>query len=501
MKSLIVLILSGICATVFAQDQLQNRTLSQEELIEDFHFYRDILENTHPGLYRYNEKSEMQNTLDSVAALLDRDMNFYDFYRILASVNASVRCAHSFIIPYRDFDAYVMQKAKGIPFYIYPAEEDMIVIFNGSDNELIKPGFALTAVNGRPMEEIKEELMNLYWEDGYNIGGRRKVLEGPVFSTFYYSLIDQPDEFTLTFKDESGNEYEVKTAAKSFAETQKSFKKNPANKQVLKVFKNTKDKNWNFKILKDVESTAYLRFTGFADPKAVSNESSAKLMKDFMLSVMEKVEAKKIENLILDLRDNAGGWDAMGIELYKFLSNTDQQFEYYGKGFAVTNDTAYLKYSDLNAADIASLNEELIPQPDGTYLINPEFDKSAQDLKPYEERFKGQLYILINRGTGSAASEFAAIARSNKIGIIVGEEAGGAYEGMNGSSFLRFELPNSKMYVRTPLVSSTLAVKPVDEAGRGVMPDFEVQFRRGDVISRNDRQLKFVKQLIRESDE
>lgn len=224
-------------------------------------------------------------------------------------------------------------------------------------------------------------------------------------------------------------------------------------------------------------------------------------MKDFMVDVMEKIRSKNIENLVLDLRDNSGGWDAMGIELYKFLSNTDQPFEFYGEGFAVTNDTAYLKYSDLGAADIASLDEELIPQEDGTFLINPEFDQSMNDLRPYPERFKGKLYILINRGTGSAASEFAAIAKSNQIGVIVGEESGGVYEGVNGTSFLRFELPNSKMYLRTPLVSGTLVVKPVAEAGRGVMPDVQVHFRTEDLLIRNDRQLKQVKQLIRESAE
>lgn len=501
MKNFITLLLISLSLTGFAQDQLQNKTLSPEELKEDFLFYRDILENTHPGLYRYSSKSEMQSRLDSVAVLLDREMSFYDFYRIIASVNASIKCAHSFVIPNENFEAYMMQKAKGIPFYMYPTEDRLIVLFNGSDNESIRPGFELTAVNGQSMRELRKEMTNLFWEDGNNVSGRMRVLEGPFFTTFYYSLIDQPDQFVLTFKDESGKEHTIKTRAKTFAETQKSFKKNPVNKQVLKVFKNTKDKNWNFKILKDVDNTAYLRFNGFGDPKAVSNESSAKLMKDFMLTVMEQIEAKNIENLILDIRDNGGGWDAMGIELYKFLSNTDRSFEFYGEGFAVTNDTAYLKYSDLNAVDIASLDKELIPREDGTFLINPEFDQSITDLKPYPERFKGKLYILINRGTGSAASEFAAIAKSNQIGVIVGEESSGVYEGVNGTSFLKFELPHSKMYLRTPLVSGTLAVKPVAETGRGVMPDVEVLFRREDLIIRNDRPLKYVKQLIRESGE
>ena len=277
------------------------------------------------------------------------------------------------------------------------------------------------------------------------------------------------------------------------------FNKNPVNKAVLKAYKNTPKKDWYFKTLKEVDETAYLRINGFGHKKAISNESSAIIMKDFMTDVIDQVNKKEFTNLILDLRENKGGWGAMVLELYKFFTNSDKEFEFYGDGFAVTNDTSYLKYSDLNAVDIASLDEELIPQEDGTFLVNPEFSKTSTEQIPYQKRFKGQLYILVNRGTGSAASEFTAVAKSNKIGVIIGEETGGAYEGDNSVSFLHFELPNSKMYLRTPLVSGNLAVKPLAEKGKGVIPDFEVDFRKEDLLIRYDRQLEFVKKLIQES--
>lgn len=473
--------------------------LSREEIQEDFSFYRDILENTHPGLYRYNSKQEMQSRLDSLSNLMERDMNFYEYYRLIASFNSSIRCAHSYVIPEKEFEPYAFYKAKSIPFYLYPIDEQMIVLFNGTSEERIKPGFELIAINNRSMKEIRDQMMRMYWADGYNQTGRKLVLEGVMFPAFYYAFIDQPEVFDLQFKDEAGKVQSFKVEAQTFSKTQKMFNKNPINNQVLKVFKNTPKKDWYLKTVKEVDQTAYLRINGFGHEKAISNESSAKIMKDFMEDIIDQLNKKEITNLILDLRDNKGGWGAMSIELYRFLAKSDKQFEFYGKGFAVTNDTSYLKYSDLNAVDIASLDEELIPQEDGTFLINPEFDKNSRGQVPYQKRFKGQLYILVNRGTGSAASEFAAVAKSNEIGIIVGEETGGAYEGDNSTSFLHFELPNSKMYLRTPLVSGELAVKELQEKGKGVMPDFEVDFRKEDLIIRYDRQLEYTKELIKRS--
>jgi hypothetical protein len=55
----------------------------------------------------------------------------------------------------------------------------------------------------------------------------------------------------------------------------------------------------------------------------------------------------------------------------------------------------------------------------------------------------GNLYFLINGGSASTTAEFTAVAHSNKLGIFIDTETGGAYEGGNGGSFLHFKLPNS----------------------------------------------------------
>ena len=80
---------------------------------------------------------------------------------------------------------------------------------------------------------------------------------------------------------------------------------------------------------------------------------------------------------------------------------------------------------------------------------------------------------------------------------MVGDEAGGAYEGGNGASFIHVELPNSKIQVGTPLLYYDNAVKPVLQKGRGTMPDYVVPPQLEDILIGRDIQFEFVKDLIR----
>ena len=80
-------------------DTLQQFTLTPDQARSDFRLYRRLLQETHPGLYRYTPKEQMQRFLDSVDASFIKPIAFYDYQRLLALVNANIRCAHSSALP------------------------------------------------------------------------------------------------------------------------------------------------------------------------------------------------------------------------------------------------------------------------------------------------------------------------------------------------------------------------------------------------------------------
>src|SRR5688572_27755344 len=99
-------------------DSLTTKLLTSDQMLKDFNYLRQILEETHPGLYRYSSKESMQGKMDSIAGSLKAPMPFYAFYRIIAAFIADIRCAHTYAIPVKEIEKYLTGSIKTIPYEV-----------------------------------------------------------------------------------------------------------------------------------------------------------------------------------------------------------------------------------------------------------------------------------------------------------------------------------------------------------------------------------------------
>jgi C-terminal processing protease CtpA/Prc len=219
-----------------------------------------------------------------------------------------------------------------------------------------------------------------------------------------------------------------------------------------------------------------------------------------MEKTMRKLEKKAISNLIIDVRDNNGGWDIMGAELLSYLIQSPDSIQYYKRLHTITNDSEFFKYTDLSEADLRQVKSELRLEADSTFTLIDENTQMTSKLAPKPNAFRGKIYILMNGASQSTTSEFLALTKTYKVGTLIGSEAGGASEGGNGGSFLDFSLPNSKIRIHLPVVYYENAVPPTAIKGRGTMPDFEVHFQPADLLNKYDRRKEFAKDLIRKGE-
>ncbi len=493
-----VVFLITLCPILsFAQtDSLVSTILTPDQMQADFNYYRRLLQETHPGLYRYTSKSQMQSKLDSISGLLDRPLPFYEFYKIIAALVSDIRCAHTNALPTENFRSY-LNGIKTFPFFIFPIEDKLFVIFNGSDDQTIRLGYELLEINGKQVDSIVYTLKRHYWSDGYNEPSKNTVIQGGLFCLFYYTLIERPENFQLRFKDLQGKEYDATVPAEKYDLSEKRFINNPINRKAVELYNKRHKSPWRLSFLDDANATAVLRFDGFGG-KGMNDEDGARVgIQKFMNESLKKIQKKKSSNLIVDVRSNSGGWDTQGIELFTYLMKEDEPIRYYKRLHAVTNSSEFLKYSDLSADDRKNIKEELKLEADGTFSLLEDENSNLKLQYPKPNRFKGQVYILMNERSYSTASEFLAICKSNKVGIMVGEEAGGAYEGGNGASFIHLSLPHSKIQVGTPLVYYDNEVSPPAQKGRGAIPDYRIIGQPEDLVTGYDRQMEFVKELIR----
>ncbi|MGN6293872.1 MAG: S41 family peptidase [Chitinophagaceae bacterium] len=490
--------LSMLFAQPVAPAEPADRIFSPAQLKEDFSFLRKVLEETHPGLYRYTPQPVIQQKMDTLASLLNKDMDYYGFYALLAGLLADIRCSHTYIVPQKDINSY-MTNIKTIPFeFLSLSSGRLYVTLSGITGRLVEPGYELMSINGRPVSAVLEQIYRHTWSDGYIRSAKVHQATGIRFGLLYYLSVERPDSFRLEFFNREGKPVGITVVAQPYKEYSKIYLQNPVNKRVLDIYlpRNKKDnkESWRLEWLNE-PYTACLVFRNFGGGN--STEAAAKKMQSFMEKSLSTLKKKNIRNLIIDLRSNSGGWDAQGVELMKYLVNDSVPFRYFRHAHTITDSSEFFRFSDLSAVDMANIRKELIPKADGTFEVSEEYNEERKIQQPKPNRFKGNVYFLVNGGTASAAAEFAAIAYSHNTGIFVGSETGGAYEGSNGGSFLHFSLPNSGFYIGSPLIYSENAVDPPAEKGRGTIPHHQVASSVDDVLKGVDAQMEFVLKLIR----
>jgi hypothetical protein len=486
-----------LCSLIgFAQpDTLATTMLSPELMQQDFNYMRRLLTETHPGLYRYTPKAKMQFKLDSTYNLLDKPLPFYEFYKIITALISDIRCAHTNALPTANFNSYI-NSIKTLPFFVFPIAGKLYVIFNGSEDTRVTLGYELTSINNHSMDSVMRIIKRHYWSDGFIEISKNTALQGRLFCLFYYSLIERPNQFRLEFKDLAGNVYRTTVPAQKGSVTVRRYDKSKINKKANQFYNQRNKQPWRLSFLSDVASTALLRFDAFGGKGMNTGEQAKLAIRKFMDESLKKISSRKCTNLIVDVRSNRGGWDNQGIELFTYLMKQDTAVRYYSRMHAITDSSEFLAFSDLLEDDKENLKRELRKEPDGTFSLREELASDLQPQFPKPNRFRGNVYILQNERSFSTTSEFLAACKAYQVGVMVGMEAGGAYEGGNGASFIHVSLPHSKIQVGTPLVYYNNSTLKGYDRGRGAMPDHVVEFQPEDLLTNFDRQTEFVKKLI-----
>jgi C-terminal processing protease CtpA/Prc len=489
----IILVLLCIVTQAAAQgknpvyDSLADRTLSKQDMQEDLQYLRHIMEKTHPGLYRYASRADMYRRLDSFYNLITTPLPYYDFYRLLASLIAGVRCAHTTILPGGNWQAHFSTNMPVYPFSTHFISDKLYVSANLTADTTIKPGYEVTHINGQLVTAIRQFIFDHSWSDGYNLTNKQQRLNTGSFGLFYYLFIARPDSFAITAKDLSGKEVRIVYPALTMQQGGQQFRQNPVNKEIIRLYVDRKRKDLDLEINKEL-NTAVLSIRTFGG-KAASD------LGGFLERSMRELKKKNIGHLVIDLRNNGGGWDSAGVLLFNYL--IDKPSRYYIRQHGITDSMQYLKLSDLSEDDLQNVRNELIRETDGTFSLKPAAAAGLSIQNPKPLHYTGKVYFLMNGGSASTTAEFLAAARTNELGVFIGEEAGGNYEGGNGGSFIPLNLPHSNIRISIPLVYYNNATKPPFEKGRGVLPDHAVPDDINNILKGIDTQKQFAFDLIK----
>ncbi len=451
------------CSQTFTLPKIEPKLLH-----EDFQIARTALEQGHSGIYRYTSEVQLDQVFDDSAKKLNRPMDSLEFYRILAPVVAEIKCGHTAAFPPKDIRLAIEQTTALLPLDVEVVSGKVYVVREYSNDDDQLAGLELRRINKVGIDQILSTMLAGTSGDADSRTGRQSRIahEDPfTFAEALYGLLGIQAPFQIEFLNpKSGKKRTMTLAGVTF----------PAREKVASI-RYPRDKkpenNASLKFL-DGDKIAVLTVSAFFDKKG------QKPVSPYFVDAFQQIHDQHSESLIIDVRNNGGGYDNLGKELLSFL--LDEPFKYYDDLIYNAREFDFFRYAD-GAQPIPA--ERVEKRDDGKFHDIKHVNLGIQ--QPSQPHFAGKIVVLMNGGSFSTTCEFLSNLHYRKRATFVGEEAGGGYYGNTSGYGIWLTLPNSKVQMVVPLRTYYLAVKDGDP-NRSILPDYEVKPSIDDILSGND---------------
>lgn len=404
---------------------------SKEKLQKDFVQMRKALEENHPALYDYTVKGTIDSLFEQQYKLIDKDLGFNEYYIILSSVLSRIGCGHTKLWIPSDYWNIV---PKGLfPLKIQLCNENVFVSGFYSDSITIPLGSEIVFVNNEPIQDVIKKLKSIHSADGFNQAFKSKSVEKN-FSKKYALYFGYPRNFRIKYI--APGEFTIKDAT-IIPVSFETINKEPVRGSTLSL-----------KILKN-SNTAIITINTFI------YYDQLEMFKSFIDSTFEVIQNKKISNLIIDLRGNDGG-----------------------DPFCSSYVLSYIEYHPV----------PYFAKPYGKYA------SLAEPIPLAKNRFRDNLYTLVDGCVFSTTGHFCALLKNHKIGKLVGSETGATFTCTGSVRYINLE--HTKLILGTARNQRySVAVQCMDRT-RGIIPDYQVEQTQNDLINGKDTVLEFVLNLI-----
>jgi C-terminal processing protease CtpA/Prc len=446
------------------------------EQLADFSVFRQALEEGHPGLYDYTSRANMDTTFELVRKEIIGPKSRAKFIWLLQTVLDSIRDSHT-----------SLSNISGQPFHSKEFNIDLPVHFGFQHDSLLVsqtlPEYKnllqkrIVKIDNDSAESLLKTI-RVFTDAQEGYIDVHRDLRRLIFYVFYAygSNRNEGDSVTLTFSDgtKAGLKYKTMTGRVNYSPSI--------------IYKPMVNKSFE---MKSVDAkTAYLHIYTF---------ELTQTDEDSIRGFVNTISKSACRNLIIDLRDNPGGYESSCQQLFSlfadrpFTSSVGRKVKGNGKYNFLKNTNNYGDDSFVLFPDYKEIEGK-----DGYYMMNDQYTKPDSIV-----HFGGKLYLLANDYSYSASSEFASLVHKYKQGgVIIGRETGTCYYQMNAEKYANVYLKNSGLELRMPLVK-LLFDNEMDKTipwGHGVIPDYNIRWTFNEYFNIEDPILKFTLNLIREKE-
>lgn len=476
MKSKVKILFLAILLPLIA---LSQKRLTNEQVLEDYKILKNVLTKGHPTLYEYTSKSKWDSLFtDFEKNKITTIDNNNDFYKSITELTDYVRDGHLIVM---------RPQLDSVP-NLFPLWLKIInkKLYTDTDDFDIPVGSEIISIDGLNAKELRNRFMKYAPTDGFNETKKDRQIEMEFSILHFYEFGAKPT-YQVEYRTPSNEVITSTIESQTFESIGKRFTKRNSF-----LARKTLSKKGPHLYFIDSISTAVLTLNSF--------NLDVERFKIALVDIFKNIKQKRAKNLIIDIRQNEGGYPLNTIKAFSYITN--EPFKQQVSSYVTTDTLPEEQYSQnlVNGYTYETFFKKYYQNTEKTKNGWKSItDENEPLMIPHKKRFEGEVYVLIGGKTFSAGSSFALFCKNQGI-ILVGEETGGSYYTQTGGYPIIYTLPNSKIKVLISFVKISRYTK--DETvikGSGIVPDIEIPLTVKDLIDDKDSQLDYIiKQINKE---
>lgn len=435
--------------------------LSADDARRDLRTLKRAFTELHPGLVRYATVADIDTAFAEADAEVRQGATRGQMLLIASRLAAAVRCGHTWASPYNQPPAVVkevFERDDKLPLTLRHVDGRLLVTASAVPE--LAAGAELLAIDGRTAAHILQGLLPYLRADGRSAGSDTKRLSqldhgpsgGAMDRLFPLRFPPLAGGWRLTVRDAGGSApRDIEARPISVAERTRALGAAAPASQAAP---------WRLAIEGD---TAVLTLPTFAFWRGGFDA------RGFLQRSFDELRSKQVPRLIIDIRQNEGGDDALGNAVLAQLLKTPYTVP------ATRIESAYERVPydlarHLDTWDFGFFDRtgKVVRGPGRNWQLP---DKPAVTTQPVAEPYRGTAVLLVGPQNSSAGYLLARDLQRSGAATLIGQPTGGNLRGLNGGQLAWINLPASGVGVDIPLLA---AFAPGDEPDRGVIPDIVV---------------------------
>jgi hypothetical protein len=485
------LALSPIASTCAAEPTAAGpQPLTAKQAQRELKILKRALSDLHPGLYRYQTPKQFEAEFARAETEVAKGSDTLQMYLIASRIAAAVRCGHTWTNPLNQGQAVqdALAVLPALPLHVRLLEGRLLVTASADPKVAINA--ELLTIDGRTPAVLANEFMPYLRADGTSDGKRLSQIDSNVDGGAMdrlLPLLHPPGAggYKLRFRPHGGRTGQVIgheineaiVAGMPVAERER---------RLIAAGMAPENTDWRFEIDGD---TATMTLPTFAFWQSDFD------WRGFLQRSFNTLAERKVDKLILDLRQNEGGDDAIGNALQAHLltepfvvpaPRVESAYERAPYDLARFMDTWDFSFFDRTG--------QVVRGEGRNWLLREQ--PVDNRIEPAAQPYRGHVVLLTGPRMSSAGFLIARNLKASGSATLIGEATGGNLSGLNGGQLAWLVLPTSAVSVDIPLIGSFSKTPQPD---RGVLPDIAVRTRLEDVAAGIDPDIVAAKNWLARS--